>query len=174
MADGVVKAVRVQPQSSSLNVFWASSTLQTPGILAAIGHAAARLNPGRGISRRATGWHAAPVRERPPRRRHGSRWHSLRSIRRYRSIVLATATGGWNQKWVFDGSAPPGFWRNPASGDILKATFDGGPIVTASTESSSNRTSSGPSRLRSRGVFTTLANPAGQDPSWPADVRIPP
>ena len=40
--------------------------------------------------------------------------------------------------WVFDGSAPPGFWRNPGSGDILKATFDGGPIVTASTESSSN------------------------------------
>src|SRR5579863_7044905 len=71
MADGVVKAVRVQPQSSSLNVFWASSTLQTPGILAAIGHAAARLNPGRGISRRATGRHAAPVRERSPRRRLG-------------------------------------------------------------------------------------------------------
>jgi hypothetical protein len=53
-------------------------------------------------------------------------------------IVLATATGGSNQKWVFDGNASPGFWRNPASGDILKATFDGGPIVTASTESSSN------------------------------------
>jgi hypothetical protein len=45
MADGAVKAARIKPQSSSLNVFWASSTLQTPGILAAIGHAAARAEP---------------------------------------------------------------------------------------------------------------------------------
>jgi hypothetical protein len=40
MADGAVKAARIRPQSSSLNVFWAASTLQTPGILAAIGQAA--------------------------------------------------------------------------------------------------------------------------------------
>jgi hypothetical protein len=73
MADGAVKASRIRPQSSSLNVFWAASTLQTPGILAAIGYAAARLNPSRGISRGATGRHAAPARGRPPRRRHGSR-----------------------------------------------------------------------------------------------------
>lgn len=71
MADGAIKAAWIRPQSSSLNVFWASSTLRTPGILAAIGHAAARLNPSRGISRRATGRHAAPARERAPRRRHG-------------------------------------------------------------------------------------------------------
>ena len=66
MADGAVKAARIRPQSSSLNVFWAASTLQTPGIgiLAAIGHAAARLNPSRGISRGATGRHAAPARGR--------------------------------------------------------------------------------------------------------------
>jgi hypothetical protein len=64
MADGAVKAARIRSQSSSLNVFWAASTLQTPGILAAIGHAAVRLNPSRGISRRATGRHAAPARGR--------------------------------------------------------------------------------------------------------------
>jgi len=45
---------------------------------------------------------------------------------------------GSNQEWVFDGSAPPGFWRTLASSDILKATFDGGPIVSANTEPSSN------------------------------------
>lgn len=52
-------------------------------------------------------------------------------------IVLATATGAPNQKWVFDGNVP-GFWRNVGTNDVLKATFDGGPIVTASSESNSN------------------------------------
>lgn len=45
MADGAVKAAHIQPQSSSLNVFWGTTNLQTAGIMAAIGHAAARLNP---------------------------------------------------------------------------------------------------------------------------------
>ena len=62
MADGAIKAAQIRPQSSSLNVFWASSTLQTAGLRAAIGHAAARLNSSRGISKR--GRHAAPARER--------------------------------------------------------------------------------------------------------------
>ena len=73
MADGAIKAAQIRPQSSSLNVFWASSTLQTAGLRAAIGHAAARLNSSRGISKRASGRHAAPARERTPRRRHGPR-----------------------------------------------------------------------------------------------------
>jgi len=75
MADGAVKAARIQPRSSSLNVFWSSSTLQTAGMLAAIGHAAARLNPWRGLSRKASGRHA---RGRHPRSRHGSRWDQMR------------------------------------------------------------------------------------------------
>lgn len=70
MADGAVKAARSQPQSSSLNVFWGTSNLQQAGFLAAIGQAAARLNPRRGLSRKAAGRH---VRGRPPRSRHGSR-----------------------------------------------------------------------------------------------------
>ena len=70
MADGAVKAARIQPQSSSLNVFWSSSTLQTAGMLAAIGHAAARLDPRHRLARKAPGRHA---RGRRPRSRHGSR-----------------------------------------------------------------------------------------------------
>ena len=52
-------------------------------------------------------------------------------------IVLATATGAPNQKLGFDGNVP-GFWRNVGTNDVLKATFDGAPIVTASSESNSN------------------------------------
>ena len=73
MADGAIKAAQIRPQCSSLNVFWASSTLPTAGIRSAIGHAAARLNASRGISKRAPGRHAAPARERTPRPRHGPR-----------------------------------------------------------------------------------------------------
>ncbi len=53
-------------------------------------------------------------------------------------IVLAPASGAANQKWVFDGSAPPGWWRNVGTGDILKATFDGGPVTTVSSETNNN------------------------------------
>jgi hypothetical protein len=56
-----------------LNAFSATSALQTAGILAVIGQAAARLTPGRGISRRARGRHAAPARHRKPGPRHGQR-----------------------------------------------------------------------------------------------------
>jgi hypothetical protein len=72
MADSAVKAARTQSQSSSLNVFWASSTLPTTSIFTAIGHAAARLNPGRRISKRSGGRHAAPARDRTPRHRHAA------------------------------------------------------------------------------------------------------
>jgi hypothetical protein len=72
MASGAVKAPRIQSQGSSLNVFWAASTLQTTSILAAIGHAATRLNPSRGISRRPTGRHAAPARGRGSQVRHAA------------------------------------------------------------------------------------------------------
>jgi hypothetical protein len=72
MAGGEGKAARIQPQGSSLNVFWAASRLQTTSILAAIGHAVARLNPGRGISLRPAWRHAAPSRGRTPRRRRAA------------------------------------------------------------------------------------------------------
>ena len=54
------KAVRIQPQGSSLNVFWAASPPQTTTVLADIKHMAARLNPGRVFSVRSAGRHAAP------------------------------------------------------------------------------------------------------------------
>jgi hypothetical protein len=72
MSGDAVKAARIQSQSSSLNVFWAASSLPTTSILAAIGQAAARLNPSRGISRRSAGRHAAPARSRTPQRRHAA------------------------------------------------------------------------------------------------------
>ena len=59
------KAVRIQPQSSSLNVFWAASPPQTASVLADIRYMAARLNPGRVFPVRSAGRHAA--------RRHASR-----------------------------------------------------------------------------------------------------
>jgi len=55
MAGGAVKDARIQPQGLPLNAFSATSALQTAGILAVIGQAAARLTPGRGNSRRAQG-----------------------------------------------------------------------------------------------------------------------
>jgi hypothetical protein len=68
MAGGAVKAARIQSQGSSLNVFWAASTLPTTSILAAI----TRLNPSRRISKRPAGRHAAPARGRTPQRRHAA------------------------------------------------------------------------------------------------------
>jgi hypothetical protein len=73
MVSNGVKAAQIRPQSSSLNVFWASSSLQTPSVLFAIRYAAARLHPGRAIGRRAAARHAAPVRSRVPLTRHGPR-----------------------------------------------------------------------------------------------------
>jgi hypothetical protein len=32
----------------------------------------------------------------------------------------------------------PGWWTNVGTGDVLKATFDGGPIITAHNESSTS------------------------------------
>ena len=68
MAGDAIKTARIQSRGSALNVFWATRTLQTTSILAAIGHAAARLNPSRGRSSRSAGRHAAPARGR-----HGHR-----------------------------------------------------------------------------------------------------
>jgi hypothetical protein len=47
-------------------------------------------------------------------------------------IVLATASGVADQKWVFDGTG----WTNVATGDVLRATHDGGPILAAHGPSS--------------------------------------
>ena len=169
MADGAVKAARIRPQSSSLNVFWAASTLQTPGIgiLAAIGHAAARLNPSRGTQKSNTSLYIAvgfggqiigtknPLAENAEFFWFADAGSNHANNDKYavfapdgiasnkvmadinHHIVLATATGAPNQKWVVDGNVP-GFWRNVGTNDVLKATFDGGPIVTASSESNSN------------------------------------
>jgi hypothetical protein len=70
MANEAVEAARIRPPSSSANVFWAASTLQTAGALAVIRHTAARLNPGRGTSRKASGRHAAPAGNRKSVSRH--------------------------------------------------------------------------------------------------------
>jgi|HubBroStandDraft_4_1064222.scaffolds.fasta_scaffold3035654_1 hypothetical protein len=73
MANDAVEAAQIRPQSSSLNVFWAASTLQTANALAVIRHTAARLNPNRGLSRRSPGRHAAPARRRTAHSRRASR-----------------------------------------------------------------------------------------------------
>lgn len=46
-------------------------------------------------------------------------------------IVLATANGDQDQQWNFNGNG----WTNIGTGDVLKATTDGGPIVAANTQS---------------------------------------
>ena len=43
-----------------------------------------------------------------------------------RHVVLVPATGASNQKWVFDGTGSA--WTNVATGDVLKATVNGGPV----------------------------------------------
>ena len=43
-------------------------------------------------------------------------------------VVLAPASGADNQKWVFDGTG----WKNVRTGDVLKATWNGGPIQAVS------------------------------------------
>jgi hypothetical protein len=40
-------------------------------------------------------------------------------------VVLAPASGANSQKWVFDGTG----WKNAATGDVLKATSNGGPVL---------------------------------------------
>jgi hypothetical protein len=50
-------------------------------------------------------------------------------------VVLAPASGAANQKWVYDGTG----WTNVATGDVLKATSNGGPILAV------NGPSAGPS-----------------------------
>jgi hypothetical protein len=47
-------------------------------------------------------------------------------------VVLAPASGADNQKWVFDGTG----WKNVKTGDVLKATFNGGPIQAVHSPSS--------------------------------------
>jgi hypothetical protein len=53
------KAARIQPQGSSLNVFWAASPPQTVTVLSDIKYVAAKLNPGRVFAMRSSGRHAA-------------------------------------------------------------------------------------------------------------------
>jgi hypothetical protein len=50
-------------------------------------------------------------------------------------IVLASASGADNQKWVYDGTG----WKNVGTGDVLKATYNGGQIQA------DHHSSSGPS-----------------------------
>lgn len=47
-------------------------------------------------------------------------------------IVLVTASGDSNQKWVYDGTG----WENVATGDVLKSTVNDGPILAAKGPSS--------------------------------------
>lgn len=47
-------------------------------------------------------------------------------------IVLARASGAADQKWVYDGTG----WTNVATGDVLRATYDGGAILAAHGPSS--------------------------------------
>jgi hypothetical protein len=50
-------------------------------------------------------------------------------------VMLAPASGADNQKWIFDGTG----WKNVATGDVLRATSNGGPVLAV------NGSSSGPS-----------------------------
>lgn len=47
-------------------------------------------------------------------------------------IVLATASGAADQKWVYE----DGGWTNVATNDVLEATYNGGAILAASGSSS--------------------------------------
>jgi hypothetical protein len=47
-------------------------------------------------------------------------------------VVLAPASGADNQKWLFDGNG----WKNVATGDVLKATTNGGPVLAVNGPSS--------------------------------------
>lgn len=49
-------------------------------------------------------------------------------------IVLAKASGAADQKWYFNGTG----WTNVGTGDVLESTYNGGPIVAASTQSTTN------------------------------------
>ena len=46
-------------------------------------------------------------------------------------IVLATASGAADQQWFYNGTG----WTNTGTGDVLKSTYNGGPIVAASPPS---------------------------------------
>ena len=73
MASDGIKAAQVQSKSSSLNVFWAATTLQTPSVVSVVRHATAWLNRSCGISRRPAGRHAAPTRNRASHNRRAPR-----------------------------------------------------------------------------------------------------
>lgn len=47
-------------------------------------------------------------------------------------IVLATASGALDQRWVYDGTG----WTNVGTGDVLKSTYNGGPILAVPGPSS--------------------------------------
>jgi hypothetical protein len=47
-------------------------------------------------------------------------------------IVLATASGAWDQRWVYDGTG----WVNVGTGDVLRSTYNGGPILAVTGPSS--------------------------------------
>jgi hypothetical protein len=47
-------------------------------------------------------------------------------------VVLAPASGADNQKWIFDGTG----WKNVATGDVLRATSNGGPVLAVNGPSS--------------------------------------
>lgn len=43
-----------------------------------------------------------------------------------------------DQEWVFDGSTSTGYWKNVGTNDVLKVTFDGDPVTTVRSESSTS------------------------------------
>ena len=73
------RAARIQPQGSSLNVFWAASPPQTASVLSDIRGVAARLNPGRVFYIRPAGRHAARARGRSLVSRRASRQRAFRA-----------------------------------------------------------------------------------------------
>jgi hypothetical protein len=66
------KTARIQPRSSSLNVFWAASPRQTASVLSDIRYMAVRL-PGWVFPVRSAGRHAAPTHGRLVLSRHAPR-----------------------------------------------------------------------------------------------------
>jgi len=44
---------------------------------------------------------------------------------RHHRVALEPASGAPDQKWVYDGKG----WKNVATGDVLRATFPGGPVL---------------------------------------------
>lgn len=63
---------------------------------------------------------------------HGVASNLVMAEVRHHQVVLVPASGATNQKWFYDGTG----WQNVATGDVLRATSNGGPILAVSGHSS--------------------------------------